>query len=100
MIMVSGDINIMDGIEELIEDLNLTVGLGTLIKLDEYRPCIAHLVQLQVFPKLYGNSRIAFSKEFNPNGGIDEDFIGHGDSSPRCFRFEVCLHVQEFFLSS
>jgi hypothetical protein len=61
----------MDGIEKLIEDLGLSVGLGTLIKLDKYGPCIAHLIQLHVFPKPCGNGGIPFSEKLDPNGCID-----------------------------
>ena len=100
MIMFPRDINITDGIEEMIENFNFTLGLGALVKLDEYGPCIAYLIQLQVFPKLCGNSGIPFSEKIDPNGRINKDLIGHGDSFPMCLRSEVCLRDPESSRSS
>ena len=98
--MVPCNIDITNGIEELIEDFTFALGPRTLIKLDQDGPCIAYLIQFEVLPDLYGNRGFLFSKKIDPNRRIDKNFIGHGDSSPTCRRSQACLRAPESFLFS
>ena len=46
MVVRKSDLNIMNGLQKLIDNLNLLAGLGSLIELDSNRPGIARLIKL------------------------------------------------------
>ncbi len=49
MVVRARYLDIMNGLEKLVDDFNLLNGLGSLIKLYSDRSCIARLIKLDVF---------------------------------------------------